>query len=148
MKQITTLQFSNMLAALYCVSQHYPFPFSMWRYNRVRLYSVAVNILPASYCLSCPALEDTNIKQCTVRLEWKGNISKRFVFTRCIEWVQHYDWQTEADEVHSQQWPAERCQRGLCYTGRLCAPARMKHPNYIRVDKRRQNQQSRIHFLA
>ena len=32
-----------------------------WRFNRARLYSVAVDILPASYVLTRPALEDTNI---------------------------------------------------------------------------------------
>jgi hypothetical protein len=76
-----------MLAGLYFTSQYFPFPSASTslkatvftttkyirslrrRYNRVRVHSVAVNILPASYGLSGPVLEDTNITQCTVRFE-------------------------------------------------------------------------------
>jgi len=76
-----------MPADLYFVSQHFPsiaasiplratllattqFSRSVrWRYNRVRLYSVAVNTLPASYGLSWPTVQDTNITQCTVCFE-------------------------------------------------------------------------------
>jgi hypothetical protein len=85
---ITTLPLSNMPAGLPLSHKSYPPLLALsllratiftrtqfnrsnrWRYKPVRLYYVAHNILPASYRLSEAALEDINITQCTVRLEY------------------------------------------------------------------------------